>query len=246
VSDVEPIFEATPALRGSLTICRDYQTDRNTLLHRRFAGGSLKVVAAKAPRFAEITWGCIEWPAPLALRELRRLVPERAKFAMVTAGEWRPTRPCRIPLLGADLAAGERIVGPPGRGIPRRPQRSGRAHDVRQYVLGEVWAEPGGAELDDAALAARAEAFATGVVRLKMRVAGKCRSDHTGMKLQQSFVGRCGTIVFDTACRRSIPSRRRRRAGNAGLPGPTTRRPRPPQPHHAERAARFVLEVACI
>jgi hypothetical protein len=33
------------------------------------------------------------------------------------------------------------------------------------------------------------------------------------MKLQvtspQSFVGRCGTIVSDTACRRSIPSRRR-------------------------------------
>jgi len=49
VSDVEPIFAATPALRGTPSGVDD-QTDRNTLLHRRFAGGSLKVVAARAPR----------------------------------------------------------------------------------------------------------------------------------------------------------------------------------------------------
>jgi phage terminase large subunit GpA-like protein len=49
VSDVEAIFEATPALRGSLTFDTE-GIDRNTLLSRRFAGGSLKVVAAKAPR----------------------------------------------------------------------------------------------------------------------------------------------------------------------------------------------------
>lgn len=48
VSDVEPIFEATPALRGTLTA--DTSGSRNTLLSRRFAGGSLKVIAAKAPR----------------------------------------------------------------------------------------------------------------------------------------------------------------------------------------------------
>jgi phage terminase large subunit GpA-like protein len=49
VSDLEPIFEATPALRGLLSADAD-ETGRNTLLSRRFAGGSLKIVAAKSPR----------------------------------------------------------------------------------------------------------------------------------------------------------------------------------------------------
>lgn len=46
VSDIEPIFAASPVLAGMLQ--RD--VDRNTLLSRRFPGGSLKIVAAKAPR----------------------------------------------------------------------------------------------------------------------------------------------------------------------------------------------------
>lgn len=47
VSDIEPIFAATPALRGLLS---DDAEDgaRNTLLSRRFPGGSLKVVASRA------------------------------------------------------------------------------------------------------------------------------------------------------------------------------------------------------
>jgi phage terminase large subunit GpA-like protein len=49
VSDIEPIFAATPALRGALSADTE-EGERNTLLHRRFAGGSLKIVAAKAPR----------------------------------------------------------------------------------------------------------------------------------------------------------------------------------------------------
>lgn len=49
VSDLEPIFEATPALQGLLSAEAD-ETGRNTLLSRRFPGGSLKVVASKAPR----------------------------------------------------------------------------------------------------------------------------------------------------------------------------------------------------
>ena len=49
VSDIEPIFESTPALAGLLSAEAD-ESGRNTLLSRRFAGGSLKVVAAKAPR----------------------------------------------------------------------------------------------------------------------------------------------------------------------------------------------------
>ncbi len=49
VSDLEPIFAATPALRDLLTAEAD-EGGRNTLLSRRFPGGSLKIVAAKAPR----------------------------------------------------------------------------------------------------------------------------------------------------------------------------------------------------
>ncbi len=49
VSDVEPIFAATPVLAGLLSAEAD-ESGRNTLLSRRFAGGSLKIVAAKAPR----------------------------------------------------------------------------------------------------------------------------------------------------------------------------------------------------
>jgi phage terminase large subunit GpA-like protein len=49
VMDVEPIFEASPALSGALRASGEVG-ERNTLLTRRFAGGSLKVVAAKAPR----------------------------------------------------------------------------------------------------------------------------------------------------------------------------------------------------
>ena len=48
VDDLEPIFEATPILRGLL----DDETEggRNTILSRRFPGGSLKIVAAQSPR----------------------------------------------------------------------------------------------------------------------------------------------------------------------------------------------------
>ncbi|MEC9312931.1 MAG: phage terminase large subunit family protein [Pseudomonadota bacterium] len=49
VSDLEPIFEATPALRGLISADAD-DTGRSTLLSRRFPGGSLKIIAAKSPR----------------------------------------------------------------------------------------------------------------------------------------------------------------------------------------------------
>lgn len=49
VSDIEPLFDATPVVAGALSADVD-EGARNTLLHRRFAGGSLKVVASRAPR----------------------------------------------------------------------------------------------------------------------------------------------------------------------------------------------------
>jgi phage terminase large subunit GpA-like protein len=48
VSDLEAIFSASPSLRGLLEDADE--GERNTILHRRFPGGSLKVVAAKSPR----------------------------------------------------------------------------------------------------------------------------------------------------------------------------------------------------
>ena len=49
VSDLEPIFDASPALRGMLADDAD-PAGRSTMLSRRFPGGSLKLVAAKSPR----------------------------------------------------------------------------------------------------------------------------------------------------------------------------------------------------
>jgi len=49
VSDVEPIFAASEAVSRAMTYNRDTD-DRNTLTSRRFAGGSLKIVAAKSAR----------------------------------------------------------------------------------------------------------------------------------------------------------------------------------------------------
>lgn len=49
VSDLEPIFDASPVLAGLLKADAE-EGARNTLNHRRFPGGSIKVIAAKAPR----------------------------------------------------------------------------------------------------------------------------------------------------------------------------------------------------
>jgi len=49
VSDIEPIFAASPALTGLLSGATK-EGARDTLLSRRFPGGSLKIVASKSPR----------------------------------------------------------------------------------------------------------------------------------------------------------------------------------------------------
>ena len=49
VSEIEPIFSASPVLAGMIGDSKD-ESGRNTILSRRFPGGSLKIVAAKAPR----------------------------------------------------------------------------------------------------------------------------------------------------------------------------------------------------
>lgn len=49
VANVEPIFRSSPALTGKLSGAQVGADNRNTMLSRRFAGGSLNVVAAKSP-----------------------------------------------------------------------------------------------------------------------------------------------------------------------------------------------------
>jgi len=49
VANVEPIFRSSPALAGKLSGAQVGADNRNTMLSRRFAGGSLNVVAAKSP-----------------------------------------------------------------------------------------------------------------------------------------------------------------------------------------------------
>lgn len=49
VADIEPIFDESPLLRNLLSDGSD-ESGRNTILARRFPGGSLTLVAAKAPR----------------------------------------------------------------------------------------------------------------------------------------------------------------------------------------------------
>jgi phage terminase large subunit GpA-like protein len=50
VDDLEQTFEASPALRDRLPMPHPGRSDRNTLLHRLFDGGSLKVVPGVSPR----------------------------------------------------------------------------------------------------------------------------------------------------------------------------------------------------
>lgn len=47
VGNIEPVFAESPALRAALT---SNMNDRDTLYSRRFPGGSLKLVSARAPR----------------------------------------------------------------------------------------------------------------------------------------------------------------------------------------------------
>lgn len=49
VNEIEPVFAASPVLRGKLSDDAD-PNKRNTILSRRFPGGTLKVVGANAPR----------------------------------------------------------------------------------------------------------------------------------------------------------------------------------------------------
>ncbi len=245
VSELEPIFAATPALRGALATGTD-EGDRNTLTSKRFAGGSLRVIAARAPRnlrrvtarillideadamdvtaegnpirlaerrtlsysnrkivvgstplaedtshvlraygesdarifevpcpecggMTEIMWGHIEWqadrPETAAFRcpHCAALIAERHKGAMVTAGEWRATRPDVKGHAGFRLNALVSLL-PNASWAKLAAEFLAAKEDAAELqvftntILAQGWNAPG-AELDETALQARAEDF---------------------------------------------------------------------------------------
>lgn len=243
VSDLEPIFEATPSCAGLLS-AEAGDTGRNTLLSRRFAGGSLKIVAAKSPRnlrrhnvrilmmdevdamepsaegnalilaerrtlsfanrkiimgstptledtsnvlrsyrnsdqrifevpcpecgaFTEIQWRHIEWEpdrsdtAAFRCPHCNALVEERHKTAMVTAGEWRVTRPEVNGHAGFRLNALVSTLANASWAKLAAEFASAKDHPDQlqtfvNTILAEGWREAA-EELDEGALAARAE-----------------------------------------------------------------------------------------
>jgi hypothetical protein len=50
VSQVEPVFAESPVVRAKLDAPKSHAHDRDTMLFRRFVGGSLRVVSAEAQR----------------------------------------------------------------------------------------------------------------------------------------------------------------------------------------------------
>jgi phage terminase large subunit GpA-like protein len=48
VSQVEPVFAESPVVRAKLDAPKSHAHDRDTMLFRRFTGGSLRVVSAEA------------------------------------------------------------------------------------------------------------------------------------------------------------------------------------------------------
>jgi phage terminase large subunit GpA-like protein len=50
VSQVEPVFAESPVVRAKLDAPKSHAHDRDTMLVRRFTGGSLRVVSAEAQR----------------------------------------------------------------------------------------------------------------------------------------------------------------------------------------------------
>ena len=91
ISDIEPTFSASPLVAKVLA---EDESGRNTILSRRFPGGSLKVVAAKAPRnlrrhnvrvlFMDEVDGMENTPegSPLLLAERRTLGSADRKIVM--------------------------------------------------------------------------------------------------------------------------------------------------------------------
>lgn len=107
VSDIEPIFDATPALSGLLSAD---EGGRNTLLSRRFPGGSLKIVAAKAPRnlrrhnvrvlLIDEADGMEPGPEgnPVVLAERRTMSFANAKSSWAARRRWRKRPTCCGPM----------------------------------------------------------------------------------------------------------------------------------------------------
>ena len=281
VSDVEPIFEATPAIRGLLSADVE-EGARNTLLSRRFPGGSLKVVAAKAPRnlrrhttrilfvdeadameagaegspillaerrtlsfpdrkivlgstplgeetshilrayaasdqrvfevpcpscgaLTEIEWEHIEWeegrPETAAFRcpHCKELIAERFKVGMVTAGQWRSTKPEIKGHAGFRLNALVSLLANASWGKLAAEWLKARedSDELRVFVntiLAKGWRETG-EELDEGLLQKRAEPFGTEAIPIEV-LAVTVGVDVQDDRLEVTIVGWSRTEAF--------------------------------------------------
>jgi phage terminase large subunit GpA-like protein len=245
VSDIEPVFGASPALRRSLAADRGADADRDTLTSKRFPGGSLKIVAAKSPRnlrrhtarillideadameasaegdpirlgemrtltfanrkiiigstpifedtsaviraygesdqrvfevpcpacgaFTEIMWQHIVWPednpaeAAFQCPHCNEIIPERHKAQMVTAGQWRATKPEVEDHAGFRLNSLVSLLTNARWGVLAKEFLSAKSDPARlqsftNTILGQGWSTPSMINEDE--LAARAEPF---------------------------------------------------------------------------------------
>lgn len=166
VSDLEPIFEATPALRGLISADAD-DTGRSTLMSRRFPGGSLKIIAAKSPRNlrrhnvrvllideADAMEPGVEG-SPITLAERRTL-----SFAN---GRWRATEPHVEGHAGFRLnALVSTLANASWAKLAAEFVEAKKQPDTLQVfvntILAQGWREAA-EEIDEAALAERAEPF---------------------------------------------------------------------------------------
>jgi phage terminase large subunit GpA-like protein len=64
VSQVKPVFAESPVVRAKLDAPKAHAHDRDTMLFRRFTGGSLRVVSAEAQRAACTRRASATSPAP--------------------------------------------------------------------------------------------------------------------------------------------------------------------------------------
>jgi phage terminase large subunit GpA-like protein len=245
VSDIEPIFSASPALAKALAADRGPEADRDTLTSKRFPGGSLKIVAAKSPRnlrrhttrillideadamepgaegdpirlgemrtltfanrkiiigstpifedtsaviraygesdqrvfevpcpecgaFHEIMWGDIEWtdgePETAAYRcpDCKVLIAERHKAQMVSAGQWRRTKPEVEGHAGFRLNSLVSLLANARWGTLAKEFLSAKSDPARlqsftNTILGQGWSTP--SMISESVLASRAEPF---------------------------------------------------------------------------------------
>ena len=185
------IVGGTPQILETSRVCKAYgETDQHVY----------EVRCPACHGFAEMQWAHIEWPEGRPQEARWRcplcaaLIDETRKQTMVEAGRWRATRP--------DAPAGQRgyrlsclVSSLPHAtwGKAAATFEAARGDDERMQVfyndwLGLPWAADEGGDLDEAALAARAEPFSLDEIPREVLLI-TLGADVQGDRLEASVVG---------------------------------------------------------